>query len=137
MKFRSVKTQILVWFGSITFLVLLVFNTAIYHFIEQNVKLSIQNTFYDKAVFINNHIVSNTPLKELLKDKKLESFKVSVVKDDKVIFKKGDVDFQKLIPYIKDRKSFFVFNQGNHLNGLYIFRIHTPTQGQYFFMKKI
>lgn len=136
MKFRSVKTQILVWFGGISFIVLLMFNTAIYYFIEENIKLNIQNTFYDKAVFINNHIVSNTPIDELLKDKKLESFDVAIVKENKLIYKKGDVNFNRLIPFIKDEKSFFVFKIGKVLNGLYIFRIHNPYSGAILFYEK-
>ena len=69
MKFKSLKTQVLVWFGGVTFLILVVFNTAFYYFLEENVKLNIQNAFYDKAVFINNNIVANIPIEELLKTK--------------------------------------------------------------------
>ncbi len=136
MKFKSLKTQVLVWFGGATFLILLIFNTAFYYFLEENIKLNIQNTFYDKAVFINNNIVANTPIQELLKDKKLESFDIAIVKNDKIIYQKGGVDFTKLIPFIKDKKSFFVFNENQNLNGLYIFRIYNPYKGAILFYEK-
>ena len=136
MKFKSLKTQVLVWFGGVTIVILLIFNVTFYYFLEENVKLNIQNTFYDKAVFINNNLVANTPIEELLKNKKLESFDIAIVKDDKIIYKKGNVNFKQLTQYISSKKSFFVFKEGQNLNGLYIFRIYNPYKGAILFHEK-
>ena len=136
MKFKSLKAQVLVWFGGVTIVILLTFNVAFYYFLEENEKLNIQNTFYDKAVFINDNLVANTPIKELLKNKKLESFDIAIVKEKKIIYKKGNVNFEQLIPYIGSKKSFFVFKQKQNLNGLYIFRIYNPYKGAILFHEK-
>ena len=136
MKFKSLKTQVLVWFGGVTIVILLIFNVAFYYFLEENVKLNIQNTFYDKAVFINNNLVANTPIEELLKNKKLESFDIAIVKENTIIYKKGNVNFKQLVQYVSSKKSFFVFKQGKNLNGLYIFRIYNPYKGAILFHEK-
>lgn len=137
MKFNSLKTQVLVWFTAVTIFILAIFNTAFYYFLEQNVKLNIQNTFYDKAVFINNNLQAQTPIKDLLKHKKLEGFDIAIVKENKIIYKKGDVNFKKLTHFIAKNESFFVFkNKQNGLNGLYIFRLYNPYIGAILFHQK-
>ena len=136
MKFKSLKTQILVWFGGLTFIILMMFNSAFYYFLEENIKLNIKNTFYDKAVYINNQIVANVPLDELLKDKRLASFDIAIVKEKKIIYKKGQVNFNNLTHFIDQKESFFVYNKKRNLNGLYIFRIYNPYKGAILFHEK-
>ena len=136
MRFKSLKTQVLVWFGGVTTLILLIFNIAFYYFLEENVKLSIQNTFYDKAVFINNNIVAGIEIDELLKHEKLKAFDIAIVKEKKIVYKNGNVDFEQLLHFIDKKESFFVFNRGRSLNGLYIFRIYNPYIGAILFHQK-
>jgi signal transduction histidine kinase len=136
LKFKSLKTKVLFWFGAATILVLILFNIAIYHFLEQNTKLIIQNKLYNKAVFINDSIKAKKSIEELLENDELKAFDVAIVKEDKIIFKKGDTDFTHLLPFMKDKKSFFVFNQEKVLNGLYIFKITEPFNGAIFFLEQ-
>jgi len=136
LKFKSLKTQILVWFGGVAVIILILFNMSFYYFLEQNIKLSIQNKLYHKAVFINDNIKSSIPLTELLEDKQLESFDIAIVKDDKIIYKKGTINFKQLLPYTKEKKSFFVFKKGSSLNGLYIFKVYNPFKGAILFNEK-
>lgn len=136
MKFKSLKTKVLFWFGAATVLILVFFNVAIYHFLEQNTKLSIQNKLYNKAVFINDSIKAKKSIEDLLENRELKSFEVAIVKEDKIIFKKGNIDFTHLLPFSKEKKSFFVFNEGRVLNGLYIFKITEPFDGAIFFLEQ-
>ena len=135
-RFKSIKTKILFYFAAITIFILLLFNFSFYHFLEQNTKLSIQNTLYNKAVFINNKIISNFPISDLLKHKELESFDIAILKEDKLQYKKENTFFTSLIPYIEEEKSFFVFKRAGQLDGLYIFRIEQPYKGAILFYKK-
>ncbi len=136
MKFKSLKTQVLIWFGGVTSVILILFNVAFYHFLEQNIKLSIQNKLYDKAVFINDNIKINTPVEKLLEYKQLESFDIAIIKEKKIIYKKGDVNFKQLTSYISKKESFFVFKQGKSLNGLYVFKISEPFKGAILFYER-
>ena len=136
MRFKSLKTQVLVWFGGITTILLIIFNITFYKFLEENIKLSIQNKLYNKAVFINDKLKTGIHIKELLKDKKVESFEIAIIKDDKIIYKKGDANFKKLATYTKDKKTFFVFTQGNSQNGLFIFKIYEPFKGAILFYER-
>ena len=135
-RFKSIKTKILFYFGGITILILVLFNFALYHFLEQNTRLSIQNNLYHKAVYINNQILVNNQEEEFLNSKELESFDMAIVKEGKIIQRKGSVDFDFLIKFIDDRKSFFVFNRGESLDGLYILRIKNPFNGAILFYEK-
>ena len=135
-RFKSIKTKILFYFGGITILILVLFNFALYHFLEQNTRLSIQNNLYHKAVYINNQILVNNQEEEFLNSKELESFDMAIVKEGKIIQRKGSIDFDFLIKFIDDRKSFFVFNRGESLDGLYILRIKNPFNGAILFYEK-
>ena len=130
MRFRSLKTQVLVWFGTITTILLLIFNITFYQFLEENIKLTIQNKLYNKAVFINDNLKIGTPIKELLAQKQLASFEIAIIKDEKIIYKKGEANFKKLSSFVKEKKSFFIFTQGDSLNGLYVFKIYEPFKGE-------
>lgn len=135
-KFRSIKTKVLFYFGGITILILVLFNFALYHFLEQNTKLSIQNNLYHKAVYINNQILLNNAEKKFLNSKELESFDMAIVKEGKIIHKKGITNFNYLKKYIDDTKSFFIFNKEDGLDGLYILRINEPFNGAILFYDK-
>jgi len=136
LKFRSLKTEVLVWFGGITTILLLIFNVTFYKFLEENIKLSIQNKLYNKAVFINDMLKTGTPFKELLSQKQLASFEIAIIKDEKIIYKKGEANFKELANYTKDKKTFFVFTQGDNLNGLYVFKIYEPFKGAILFYER-
>ena len=135
-KFRSIKTKVLFYFGGITILILISFNFALYHFLEENTKLSIQNNLYHKAVNINNQILSNNTEKQFLNSKDLVSFDIAIVKEGKIINQKGKTHFNSLIKFIDDKKSFFIFNRQNRLDGLYILRIKDPFMGAILFYEK-
>ena len=136
MKFRSIKTKVLFYFGGITILILISFNFALYHFLEQNIKLSIQNNLYHKAVYINNQILLNNAEKRFLDSEELGSFDMAIVKEGKIIQRKGDTNFNDLIRFIDDKKSFFIFNRKDNLDGLYILRIKDPFNGAILFYEK-
>jgi len=134
LRFKSIKTKLLVWFGAITILVLISFNFAIYQFLEENTKLRIQNKLYTKAAFINRSILAQIPINKLVEDEELKNVDIAIIKDDKIIFQKGKTNFKQFVPLIiKNKESFFVFKQGINLNGLYILRIKNPFKGAILF----
>jgi len=135
-RFRSIKTKVLFYFGGIKILILISFNFALYHFLEQNTKLSIQNNLYHKAVYINNQILLNNVEKKFLNSKALEKFDMAIVKEGKIIHQKGTTHFHSLVKFIDDKKSFFIFNEDDSLDGLYILRIQDPFKGAILFYEK-
>jgi len=135
-KFKSIKTKILFYFAVITIIILILFNSALYYFLEQNTKLSIQNNLYHKAVYINNQILLNNNQKKFLNGQEVESFDMAIVKEGKIVQRKGNTHFKSLIKYIDDKKSFFIFSDNDTLNGLYILRIKKPFNGAILFYEK-
>ena len=114
----------------------MLFNVILYHFLEENAKLTIQNNLYHKAVFINNELVSNVPVKDLLSNKVIESFEIAIIKENKILYKKGRTNFKLLMKYIDQKQSFFVFQRREKLDGLYIFRTNKPYKGAILFYEK-
>ena len=55
--------------------------------------------------------------------KKLNPFDMAIIKEGKIVQRKGNTHFKSLIKYIDDKKSFFIFSDNDTLNGLYILRI--------------
>lgn len=55
MKFKSLKTRILVWFGSITILLFLIFSLLFYYTYEKNVFSTLEKNLYEKAIFIKEN----------------------------------------------------------------------------------
>ncbi len=131
--FKSIKTKVLFYFATATLLLLILFNTAIYHFFEQNTKLSIQNKLYNKAVFINRNIINNVSVDKLFKDEQLKSLDVAIVKDNKIIYNKGNTNFNNHIGFIDKSDSFFVFEEHGRLNGMYVLRVSNPFKGAILF----
>lgn len=136
MIFRSLKTKVLFWFSTVTVLILILFNLALYHFLEENTKLNIQNKFYNKAVFINKKIIEGVQIDKLLEDKRLSSVDVAIIREDKIIFQKGRISFAKFKEYIKEKKAFFVFERRDKLDGLYILKISNPFKGAILFYER-
>ncbi|MBL6970024.1 MAG: HAMP domain-containing histidine kinase [Campylobacterales bacterium] len=131
--FKSLKRKVLFYFATATLFLLVLFNTAIYYFFEQNTKLSIQNKLYDKAVFINKNIINNVSVDKLFEDEQLKSLDVAIIKDNKIIYNKGNIDFNNYIEFIKKDDSFFVFKENGSLNGMYVLRVSNPFQGAILF----
>jgi len=135
-KFRSIKTKILFYFAGITIIILVLFNSALYYFLEQNTKLSIQNNLYHKAVYINNKILLNNNQKKFFDEQQTESFDMAIIKEGKIIHQKGTTHFGSLTKFVDDKKSFFVFTKKNSMDGLYILRIKKPFNGAILFYEK-
>ncbi|MEA1913988.1 MAG: HAMP domain-containing sensor histidine kinase [Campylobacterota bacterium] len=136
MRFKSLKTTVLVWFGSITFIILMLFNVAIYHFIKENTKLNIQNNFYNKAVYFNKKVISGTPITELIKEKELENVDIAIFKEDKMVFRHGQTNFVQFQKLIAKNESFYVFSREDKLDGLYILKVYTPYKGAILFYEQ-
>ncbi|MDC0932862.1 HAMP domain-containing sensor histidine kinase [Arcobacteraceae bacterium] len=117
-------------------MILVLFNSALYYILEQNTKLSIQNNLYHKAVSINNKILLNNNEKNFFKNDEVESFDMAIVKEGKIIHKKGKTQFRSLVRFIDDKKSFFIFSKNKNLDGLYILRITKPFKGAILFYEK-
>ncbi|MEA3289572.1 MAG: HAMP domain-containing sensor histidine kinase [Campylobacterota bacterium] len=136
MKFKSIKTKVLFWFGTATTLLLLLFNFVLYKSLEQNTKLRIQNQLYNKAAYINKNIMASISMDELLKDKELENIDVAIIKEDKIIYKKGSVNFDNFKKFIDQRESFFVFTNNSNMDGLYVLKIYNPFEGAILFYER-
>ena len=78
MKFRSLKTRVLIWFGSIVSLLLVFFSIGFYYFFNQSVNVSIQTQLYKEALFIEEEIEVNTNINEILVNPSLAHLNIAI-----------------------------------------------------------
>ena len=125
MKINSLKTRVLVWFGSIVAGVLILFSLAFYYFLKQSHQLKLQTTLYEQAEQIEATLLDNKILKN-----SFDNLNVMLIKNDKIIQKNQDFieDYSPYYP-IKDNKFFWIESE-EYIKGIYILILKKPINGK-------
>ncbi len=130
MKFKSIKTRILLWFGIVSSLTLFLFSFAFYYTLEQSINLKIENELYNRAISIKDSINNSyIDIDKVLKNKKFSSLDIAIIKNEKIIYKKGDINLNDLKNHLQKKEAFFILEEEEVLHGLYILKISHPFNG--------
>ena len=112
LKFKSLKTRVLVWFGTVAFIVLslfsLSFNYFINHSIDKNIKLKLQLIAYNYEKYIQ-----------------MSSFGIAVINHDKIQKKNSVFDLKNYQYYLHKKENFFIIthkNDDDYIDALYIYK---------------
>ena len=115
LKFNSLKSRVLVWFGTVAFVVLALFAFFFSYFLDK----SIDNNIKSKLEFIahkyEDHIAT-------------QNIGIAVVKDGKIKIKNSDFSLQNFKYYLHKKKNFFILkhtNDDDYIDALYIEKIGT------------
>lgn len=117
MKFNSFKLRILTWFASLVTVILFIFSFFLYHLLNLNINSKIQHNLFKTAKIVENEIEINQT--NIFKDKRLANYKIIIYKNKRLIFKKGNINFKKLMNKINNRQ-FAIFENGDFINAVYI-----------------
>ena len=130
MKFRSLKTRILVWFGLVTAILIILFSIGFYYFFNQSVNTSIQSKLYKEALFIENHIESNIAIEKILNDKSLSHLHIAILKDNKIINKTKGFKLQNVDKYTKQYSIFSAIDYNEEfLSAILTLKFKKPFNG--------
>ncbi|HFU75525.1 MAG TPA: HAMP domain-containing histidine kinase [Arcobacter sp.] len=110
MKFNSLKTRVLLWFGIISFVVLLFFTLSFHFFLDTSIKYNIQTRLEFIAHKYKDYLTSNT-------------VGIAVIENGKVKFKNSNFSLSNFQEYAQQDENFFIFEQSHdddYIDALYI-----------------
>ncbi len=110
MKYNSLKTRVLVWFGSITFIILLVFSIAFNYFLNNSINTNIQNNLQNIA-------------KQIPSTKSFKDVGIAILKNEKIIHKNEAFTLKNISHYLNQKKNFFIIEHDqddDFIDALYI-----------------
>lgn len=123
MKFNSLKTRVLVWFGTIIVFLLLLFSFSFYYVLDKSINDNIQTKLQHKAQEINKQLLLSLTTQTELNDMKNTFFYYAILKKNKIIKKSDNFDFKEVEVYKNNNKKFYILDNDNDdetINALYI-----------------
>lgn len=120
MKFRSLKTRILFWFGSITFFILLIFSVIFYSLFEKNMYTSFQSKLYKEAIYVKDNIINNKD--DIIQKGTYLSSNIAILDNTKSIKKTTDFNMDFILPYLSD-ESFSLIDNGETVLAIYTLKL--------------
>jgi signal transduction histidine kinase len=127
LKLTSLKAKVLLWFvGSIS-LVLLVFNFALYYFINENINLK----YRTRLELIAHNIYAGLEEKSLNKEiSQVKNINIALLKKNKLIKKTPNFDISTFHEYLKEKKIYFFQElDEENIRVVYVYKFKTPYDG--------
>ena len=115
LKFNSLKSRVLVWFGTVSFVVLALFASSFNYFLNK----SIDNNIKSKLEFIahkyEDHITT-------------QNIGIAVVKDGEIKIQNSDFSLQNFQHYLHQKENFFILEHSqddDYIDALYVEKVGT------------
>ena len=121
MKFKSLKTRILFWFGSITFFILLIFSFLFYYMFENSTYTSFQSKLYKEAIYVKDSFLNSKD--SVIKKDEFISSNIAILKDNDIIKKTTNFDLKHILPYL-NKKSFLLADDGETVLAIYSLKLN-------------
>jgi signal transduction histidine kinase len=109
LKFKSLKTRILFWFGSITFFILLIFSVIFYSLFEKNMYTSFQSKLYKEAIYVKDNLINNKD--DIIQKGTYLSSNIAILDNTKSIKRTTDFDMDFILPYLSSESFSLIDNE--------------------------
>lgn len=129
MKYKSLKTRVLVWFGSVISVLLLLFGFSFSYFFNENTKLTIETSLHHQAIYIYENILPDLRSGGSISHGKNYTAEVAIVKNDIIIKKTDKFVLNKPLNYLHKEDNFFIIGDEEDINALYVLRFRKPFNG--------
>jgi len=119
---NSLKTRVLIWFGSIVAIILLLFSISFRYFMNKSINNNIKTHLYNDAIEILIDFKQNTTL---FPDYELHDEEIIVFKNKKVLYNSITLNMHKIYKLIEDQTNFQIYENENNddtVSALYILR---------------
>jgi len=80
-------------------------------------------------MYVKDKILPKLSLKQEINDDKISSIEIAIVKNKKIINKTKNFSLNNFDFYLNNKKSFFIVDNGEYLNGLYVLKFSKPFEG--------
>ncbi len=115
LKFNSLKARVLVWFGTISFIVLALFALSFSYFLDKSINNNIKSRLEFIAHKYKDHIAT-------------QNIGIAVVKDGEIKIKNNDFTLQDFKNYLHQEESFFILEHtqdDDYIDALYVEKVGT------------
>lgn len=120
MKFKSLKTRILFWFGSINFFILFIFSVIFYSLFKKNMYTSFQSKLYKEAIYVKDNLINNKD--DIIQKGTYLSSNIAILDNTKSIKKTTDFDMDFILPYLSS-ESFSLIDNGETVLAIYSLKL--------------
>lgn len=123
MKFDSLKTRVLVWFGTVILFLLILFSVSFHYFLNKSINDNIETKLLHKALEIKDKVLFHNKSDLLIEDRNFLFISYAIVQNSTIIFKSKKFNLSNLNTYLKSSNSFFVLENEDDdetINALYI-----------------
>jgi len=115
LKFNSLKSRVLIWFGAIAFVVLSLFALSFSYFLDKSIDNNIKSRLEFIAHKYKDHIAT-------------QNIGIAVLKDGKITIKNSDFTLQNFEYYLHQEENFFILEHtqdDEYIDALYVEKIGT------------
>jgi len=115
LKFNSLKARVLVWFGTVAFIVLALFALSFSYFLDKSIDNNIKSRLEFIAHKYEDHIAT-------------ENIGIAVIKDGEIKIKNSDFTLQNFKHYLHKKENFFILEHtqdDEYIDALYIEKVGT------------
>ena len=115
LKFNSLKSRVLVWFGTVAFIVLALFALSFSYFLNKSIDNNIKSRLEFIAHKYEDHIAT-------------ENIGIAVIKDGEIKIKNSDFSLQNFKHYLHKKENFFILEHtqdDEYIDALYIEKVGT------------
>jgi len=133
LKFKNLKTGVLIWFGGVITVLLLVFSISFYYFFNKSIKLSLETKLQKEAFYIHDTILPKMRKSQIIKNSKFSSIEIAIIKNKKIINQTKNF---KMDQFSKRSDRFFTVDFGENIKAYYRYNFKNPFKGSLLIIKK-
>lgn len=129
MKYKSLKTRVLIWFGTIISIIFLLFSFALYYFFDKSIITSIHSKLDKKALDIQNGLLIKKNIEDIKTSPLLSDTKVAVFENNRLLFKTKNLKKSEIGKYIKNGIDFSIRRDDEHIKAVLLHKFKKPFNG--------
>ncbi|WP_331775925.1 HAMP domain-containing sensor histidine kinase [Sulfurospirillum sp. 1612] len=136
MKFKSLKTRVLLWFGSIVALLLILFSFSFYYFYNKSINLSLETRLYNQARYLHETVLPHLKKGEIIDDDRYDSLQIAIVRGDDIVNQTKKFHLKHFDTYLNATKPFTSIADDEHMSVIYDFKFQKPFEGDILLYQK-
>ena len=123
MKYKSLKTKVLLSFGAISFFMLVAFGFGFYYFLNQNMVETTKNGLYAQSFRIKESL-DTTKFSDIH-----SKFPFAIVQNGQIVYKTKEFDFNNIEKIIQKKEPFSMIERKESQTALYVLQFKKPFDG--------
>ena len=129
MKYKSLKTRVLIWFGITISIIFLLFSFALYYFFDKSIITSIHSKLEKKAFDIQNELLLKKNIKKIKISPLISHIKAAIIENNQIVFKTKNLKKSEIDKYIKNGVDFYIKRDDEHIKAVLLHKFAKPLNG--------